>query len=232
MKKVYLILLIVSSVIIVLIALCFFNIIGPNLPIYELTKDDGYNVVIDEVRYKQLPALKWQIDPSIHGKVIGYASDRSAVIWLEETEGNFIYLKGQWADYYDTLYRTDINIPDPSADSVDKIVWDDYIVEDSEIKDEYTNTVEDEEIIAELFNLLDSGEKTDNFDGIKNESGSIIMNIRLYCADLPGVYYGLSVGLDNGRIVCGRPLTGYVYMPDDMLEKIAGKKIDIEKLIN
>lgn len=39
------------------------------------------------------------------------------------------------------------------------IVWEDYIAEDSEIQDEYTNTVEDKKIIAELFSLLKLGDK-------------------------------------------------------------------------
>jgi hypothetical protein len=233
-------LIVVSAIVFVfaaLTAMVFFSFlnpyVNPALPIYQLTDEDGISVIIGGVRYKQLPALKWGIDLSIRGEAIGYASDRSTVIWLEETGGNFIYLKGQYADYYDVLYRADKFFPEPSPESVDKIEWEDYVYvyEKSEIENSYTNIVKDPETIQELFGLLDQGEKTDNFDGIQNETNSVLMLIKLYCTDLPGVYYELEIGLDKGRIICGRPLTGYVYMPEDLLEKIAGKKIDVDELL-
>ncbi len=38
--------------------------------------------------------------------------------------------------------------------------------------------------------------------------------------------------MNNGRLIYGRPSTGYVYMPDDLLEKIVGKKINLEMLLS
>jgi hypothetical protein len=56
------------------------------------------------------------------------------------------------------------------------------------------------------------------------------MGIYLYCSGIPAANYKLGVWMDNGRIVCGRQITGYVYISDDLLDKIAGKHIDITEL--
>jgi len=133
--------------------------------------------------------------------------------------------------YGPSLFRTDKVIPDVSVESVDKIVWEYFEFEEGEQRNNYTNTTEDRTTIEELFDLFENGEKTENFEPIEKGSKDYVLDIYLHISDIPAVYYLLEIGLDNGRFVCGKPLTGYVYMPDDLLEKIAGKKIDIDELL-
>ena len=128
-------------------------------------------------------------------------------------------------------------MPEVSADSVDKIVWEDYVIDYSVEPESYkeqnfnSNIIEDKSTIKELFELLETGEKINNADTTKNGSKCYIMRILLYCSEIPAAYYELSIELDSGRIVCGKPITGYVYMPDDLLEKIAGHKIDLDYIL-
>ncbi len=204
------------------------------VPVYEKTDEDGTSVYIDRVRYKELPKLQWAIDNV--DEIIGYAGSYDTVIYnlKKDVNRDFIQIKYLGSDLNGSvLYRSDKDISDVSAESVDKIVWEDYEVkfdgkpESYEQLNFYTNTNEDKETIKEFFDLLETEENTQNFDSIKKDSNNYIMDIKLYCSDLPAAYYELSVGLDNGRIVCGKPITGYVYMPEDLLEKIVGKKLDI-----
>lgn len=47
-------------------------------------------------------------------------------------------------------------------------------------------------------------------------------------SDLPGASYQLNVGKSNGKIVCGnRGENEYVEIPIELLEKIAGKSLDL-----
>lgn len=204
------------------------------VPIYEKTDDDGISVYIEGIKYNELPQLKWQVEDV--NEIIGYAGSYDTIIYnlKKDVNRDFIQIKYLGSDLNGSvLYRSDKDIPDVSAESVDKIVWEDYEVkfdgkpESYEQLNFYTNTNEDKETIKEFFDLLETEENTQNFDSIKKDSNNYIMDIKLYCSDLPAAYYELSVGLDNGRIVCGKPITGYVYMPEDLLEKIVGKKLDI-----
>lgn len=203
------------------------------VPVYEKTDEDGTSVYIDRVRYKELPKLQWAIDNV--DEIIGYAGSYSVFIYSLKNDPNrdFIVLKGYLQDsYWPGLYRTDKVIPDVSANNVDKIVWDDYEVDMETYGklNHYTNTIEDKKTITELFDLLETGEEARNINSAKKDSRNYIMSIYLYCSEIPAAYYVLRVGLDNSRFICSRITTGYVYMPDDLLERIAGKKIDISQL--
>ena len=63
------------SVSIILLILMFLlnGCINPFLPIYEYEETDEYGitVIIDGVKYVQLPRIKWHVTPT--GNVIGYA---------------------------------------------------------------------------------------------------------------------------------------------------------------
>ena len=217
----------IISIAIVTISILFGCIKKLPLPVYEKTEEDGTSVYIDGVRYKELPALQWQTNDI--DKIIGYAGGYNTLIYCfkNDVDRDFILLKYLYSDLYGPgLYRTDKDIPDVSVDSVDKIVWEYYEIEDGEKSNFYTNTIEDKTIIEEFFGLLKNGRKFDSSEPIKQKSKFYIMDIYLYCSDIPAAYYLLSTGLNNDRIVCGKPIIGYVHIPDDLLEKIAGKKID------
>ncbi len=231
MKKIKAAILTLLTLIIISITLtgCY----NHNLPVYEKTEEDGTSVYIDGVRYKELPRLEWDI--SNVDKVIGYAGSYDTVIIGLKNDPNrdFIILKGFLQDYYGPgLYRTDKVIPEVSVENVDKIVWEDYEVdlETYGKLNHHTNTVEDKTTITELFDLLETGEEARNVNSAKKDSRNYIMRFYLYCSEIPAASYALRIALDNGRIICSRIATGYVYMPDDLLEKIAGKKIDISEL--
>ncbi len=207
------------------------------VPVYETTDEDGTSVYIDGVRYKELPRLEWAIDNV--DEIIGYAGSYDTFIYGLKNDPNrdFVVLKYYWADYYGPgLYRTDKVIPDVSVENVDKIIWEYYEMKMSpevkrpEIINYYTNTITDKTTIIELFELLETGEEAQNISAAKKGEKTLAMNISLYCSEIPAASFGLGVGLFSGRIVCGRPSTGYVYMPEDLLDRIAGKKIDVSEL--
>ncbi len=170
MKPRILLVILVIIVLTMILASCL--VVDPSLPVYEKTDEDGTSVYIDGVRYKELHELKWELILTYQSyEIIGYAGDRNTSITIDhtDTERNFIFLNGRM------LYRADRNIPDVSVESVDNIEWEDYVVENDEIKNEYKNTIEDKEIIIELFDLLDTGERTEKFDPIRNDSKSWVM---------------------------------------------------------
>ncbi len=71
MKLKRLILIIYVILAITLLASCA----NPVLPVYEKTNEDGMSVIIDGVRYKLLPLLKWSVysQQIWEAEVIGYA---------------------------------------------------------------------------------------------------------------------------------------------------------------
>ncbi len=210
--------------------------IDPTLPVYEKTEteEDGVCVVIDGVKYKEFPRLEWAIDNV--DEIIGYAGSYDTVIYGLKNDPNrdFIVLKGYLQDYYGPgLYRTDKNIPVVSVENVDKIVWEYYEVdpnvERGACEQYYTNTIEDKTTIKELFDVLETGKRTQNVYSVKKGSRYCAMSIYLYCSEIPAASFELGVWMVSGRIVYGRETTGYVYMPENLLEKLAGKKIDISE---
>lgn len=208
--------------------------IDPKLPVYEKTEteEDGICVVIDGVKYKELPKLKWEISQT-NFKRAGYAGDYKTLVLMDssETEKNFIILRGSFAgSYVCCLYRTDKMIPDMSSESVDKIVLKEYIGLNPQEDDVYLNTVIDKEAIKELFDSLNSEEKIDDYQQIVKDSEYYNIDIILYSTQLTGAYYYLETGMNDGRFICGKPNIKYVYISDDLLEKLAGKQINDEEL--
>ena len=204
--------------------------VDSSLPIYERTDKngledkDGIKVVIDGVEYKMYPALKWTVNPG--GEVIGYAGNWNTVISKAsgDTKMNFVYLKDRgWTNYYNPLYRTDIVIPEPSADIVNKILYYEQDFRGDDIK-RYSNTVTDKEIIKELFNLLEGSEKTSDFLNIKDFS----IRISCFSEEVPGAVYNLSIVKYSNRLMVGCIEEGYIAIPIELLDKIAGYKVDYE----
>ncbi len=188
---------------IIVLAVLLLSCVNPSFPVYKMTDEDGTSVYSDGVRYKELPKLKWEIDYdySNPSNDFGYAGDTHLIIssFNLDTEKNFVVLYG-FGDTFIVLYRTDKNVPDVSVDSVDKIVWIEYN-ENRENKDSYTNTVTNKEIITELFDLLNSEEKSYNNNQAITDSKYYYQEIILYSSDLPGVSYSLYIGMsDDGRV--------------------------------
>ncbi len=225
---------IVFTLIIITLATTLTACIDFFLPIYEKTNDDGMSVIIDGVRYKEFPILKWIVHPTWPEKKIGYAGGWDTVIVEAQgdTEKNFVYIKGTIADYYDGfLYRTDKVIPEPSAESINKMIWEEYVVGSEE---GYINTIVDKKIIKELFDILDSEEKTRKYEMIENNSKILNISIGCYSSDLPGALYLLAIGKSGDKIICGnRRENEYVEIPIELLVKISGRSADyFYELIN
>jgi len=218
---------IVFALIIIIFATILTACIDFSLPIYEKTDEDGVSVIIDGVRYKQLPMLKWDVStlPIWEAKKIGYAGGRD--IELTEVYGdierNFIDV---WMNgYYECfLYRTDIVIPEPTAEVIDKIIWGDVVVGNIE---GYCNTIVDKNIIEELFNILNTDEKFRKYEMVEKNSEIINISISCYSSDLTGAHYDLDIGTSSGgKIICGNKRENeYVEISIELLEKIAGKSL-------
>ncbi|MGI6161077.1 MAG: hypothetical protein ACOYJD_03515 [Christensenellales bacterium] len=209
--------------------------INPFLPVHEVTEQDGTSVIIDGVRYKSSPQLRWHVHGSA-GEKIGYAGNWwTSLYWIEgDPNRNFLYSVGLFSSTVDpTLYRTDKEVPQPSAESVDVIEWKEYYAdEDGYRKKGYENIIKDKEIIKELFNTLESGEKCyRSYDS--NFIEWIFISISCTAQDLPVARYNLNMGVNGntGRILCGNLIDGYVEVPLELLEKMAGKEIDVDSII-
>lgn len=225
---------IIMTLLIILILILLASCLNPFLPVYEKTEteEDGVCAIIDGVKYKELPEIKWFINVS--ERIIGFAGDKNTLVYegFNDPDKNFVILQHFFSDHFDSmLYRTDKIIPEPSADVVDKIMWDDHIMgSDQKNSEEHTYTTEDKDVIKELFEVLENGNKTSNYNLIRKGSKTIIMSIGCYSSKLPGAYYVLNIGISNGKIVCGDSYEKeYVEIPIDLLEKLAGKKIDISE---
>jgi hypothetical protein len=210
---------------------------NPFLPIYQRTDingvqdEDGISLIIDGVRYKMFPETKWDIEPI--GTPIGYAGSWKTTVYqyTRDPERNFVFLHDFGTDKTSIpLYRTDKDIPEPSAESIDKLVWSDYIIGwDGE---GYTNVFEDKEIIKELFDALNTGKKV---GVIRPLNTSIIMDsedhsLDIYCysSELPFASYDLHFGMHDGKIICSDFDELFVEVPKELLEKIAEKSLDID----
>jgi hypothetical protein len=226
--------IVLSLIAVILSAVICTGCIDTTLPVYEKTEteEDGICVIIDVVKYKELPELKWEISQA-NFKRVGYAGDYNTSVLMDssETEKNFIFLRGSFAgSYICCLYRADKMIPDMSAESVDKIVLKEYKGLNPQEDEVYLNTVTDKEAIKELFDSLNSKEKTDDYQQIVKDSEYYNIDIILYCSKLAGASYRLETGMNGGGFICGKPIIKYVYVPDDLLEKLAGKQINDEEL--
>lgn len=228
--KIFKIVLIILALFIVLItALLFAFIIKPDfrLPIYKVSDQDSRSVFIDGVRYKCLPNIKWDAVP-VSSK-IGYAANWLTVVLeaKDDPDRNFIFLHTVGAStVYGPLYRTDKDINEPSDETVDKITWTSYVIGSN---DEYVNATEDKELIKEFFSILNTGKKTNEYRSIKINSETLVIYINCTSSDLPGAFYKLNIYLSNkssGKFVCGNTMGDYIEVPIELMEKIAGKKLD------
>ena len=230
---------IISLIIIVIVLVSGLIFIGfnPFLPIYQRTDingvqdQDGISLIIDGVRYKMFPATKWNI--TSYGDKIGYAGSWLTTVcqFVDDPERNFVFLHEFGTDMNSIpLYRTDKDVPEPCAESIDELVfhddlaWSDY--------NRYSNIVEDKDIIKELFDALNTGRKVEE---LRPFDGSITIrskehNIDIYChsSALPFASYGLHFGLYDGKIICSDYEELFVEVPKELLEKIAGKELDVE----
>ncbi len=224
MKTKRIITLIIITLVIVICASC-----NPFLPVYEKTEteEDGICVVIDGVKYKKKPVIKWDVISG--GRTIGYAGDQTFRVseGLDDPDRNFVFLDSYIGDYPPRkLYRADKTFPEPSAEIVDKIIWFDYL--DGDQSKEYLYTTEDKDTIEELFKVLDTEIITTEFNSIMEGKRAINIGIVCYSSKLPGANYSLYVGISNGKIICGNLYDNeYIELPLELMERIAGKQIDI-----
>jgi len=224
--------IIIGALLISVIALLLLSCINPFLPVYEYeeTDENGMTVIIDGVKYVQYPELKWDITPS--GKVIGYAGSLDIKISEAAREDtSFVFVHDNWKHSYDkVLYRA--GTPDVSAESVDRIVWDKSGRKDSQIVDTYTNTIEDKEVIKQLFDILENGERVQDIYWVKKDSLDwFFISILFYRSDLPSARFSVSIGMKDGEMIGVYWHHGYVKIPEDLLKRISGRDIDYFKSI-
>lgn len=210
--------------------------INPFLPVYpRLDKNgvddtEGISVLFEGIKYKMYPALKWSVEDS--GDIIGYAGSWKTCITTVkgDTEKNFIILQDFDSEYnYIPLYRTDKAIPEPSSESIDKIVWREYII--GKDTGDYAHTVTNKEIIQEFFYDLAEGKKTGQIRpfecGVIVDSDTYYMSVACYSSALTCAGYYLDFGIYDGKVVCSDLEELYVEVPLDILEKLAGKKLNL-----
>lgn len=175
---------------------------------------DGIVLIIDGVKYKSLPKTKWSVVP---GEVIGYAGNSDTTVQEIEgdTERNFIYLyMPGTASAFPTLYRTDRVIPDPSADTISSMHCLGF--EGSQFS--ANNIIADKQAIQALFDILKAGKHT-SFSASLEGSG---VQLDCYSGAVPGASYSLNIVIKNGKPFCGNHKEGYVEIPVELLDKIAG----------
>ncbi len=183
--------------------------------------------MVEGVKYQMYPLLKWSVDPD--SKKIGYAGNRGTAVTgaVGDTEKNFLFLLDSGSSaFYSPLYRTDKIIPEPSNQSVDELVYTEYDMSDDE-KQTYTNSIKDKEIIKEYFEVFKSENKVIDFEYLENFD----ISITALSNEVPGASYYQSLFTNDGKLLIGVYEDGFVEMPIDLLEKIAGHKIDIEALL-
>lgn len=203
------------------------------IPVYEMTgdiKDDEVCVDIDGVGYKAVNDTKWNILPG--EETIGVAGTQrwEVINAMGDTERNFVLLKepGFWdGTYYRIFRRTDRQVPEPSGDSVNSLQYYEHDFHGEEIK-QLLNTINDKEIINQLFEILNTGTR------VKEAASFGDFNIAItgFSDAVPGAAYLLSVEISGGKLVCGNYDEGYVEIPTELLESIAGYDIDVNKLLN
>lgn len=230
--KISLIAILLIMVLITIVFICA-GCANLSLPIFErldengVEDEDGIVIVIDDVIYKMFPETRWS--PSIHGEVIGYAGNRKTTVSVYEgdTERNFVSLHDSGSSMnYIPLYRTDILIPEPSKSSVNKLIYSETDFS-GESAQNYGNTIIERKIIHELFDVLESGTRTRDISFIEDFS----LSISCFSDEVPGASYNLNIVKSDGKLMCGTNKEGYVEIPIELLEKIAGKEIDLEELL-
>ncbi len=132
----------------------------PSLPVYkminDMENDEDACVIVNDIEYRMRPELKWHLNI---GEPIGYTGNAKNEVLnvLGDTKMNFILIShpGFWdGSKFQILCRTDYEIPQPSAESVTKIV--------SNGSDNLNYTITDKEIISQLFEALASDERDFN----------------------------------------------------------------------
>jgi hypothetical protein len=218
----------------------------PFLPVYErldndgIFDEDGATLLIDGVRYQTMPETKW--DVGTPSAIIGYAGSWAFPVSIvtNDPDRNFLYLSdlSLIASFHMLLYRT--GLPEPSADSIDRLYWSDYVIGNWTYKGEYkdndyrnidqnitSNNIEDKAIIKELFDVWDSGSKTSDITSL----GEFEMDITCYSDAVPGASYTFEIESSGGNLVFGTYEEGYTEIPLELLEKIAGYKINVDRIL-
>ena len=199
-------------------------------PVYERqdSEEYGITVTIEGVVYQMYPRTKWDLSPDRHP--MGYAGSKETwMCWAEnDTEKNFVFLQDQWASmFYTPLHRTDREIPEPSEETVDNLYCLEY--DFSNGAKEYThNHVTDAEIIRALFEALEAGTRTFDYESIADDYG---ISITGYSTVVPGASYKLLVEWSGKKPVCGTAEEGCVEISVELLESIMGHPFDPEKLL-
>jgi len=205
--------------------------IDVSLPVYQridqngLEDEEGIVVIVEGAEYKMFPERKWSVEP---GEMIGYAGSWKTTAYAAagDTERHFVYLHDAGSSmYYSPLYRTDKPIPEPSGDTVNKISYSETHFSGDE-KKQIKNTIIDKETIQAFFDGLETDERTSNIVFLED----FYIHISCYSDAVPGASYYLNIVSGDGKLMCGNHREGYVELPAELLERIAGHTIDLKML--
>ncbi len=190
--------------------------------INDTENDKDTCVIVNDIEYRMMPELKWHLNI---GEPIGYAGNAKNEVLnvLGDTKMNFILISqlGFWDGARCLiLCRTDYEIPQPSAESVTKIVVDG--------SNNLSHTITEKEIIGQLFEALASNER--DLDAINYECPGI--GLTCYSDNVPGAVYLLGTRIHDGKIMCGSSNEGYVEISLELLETLAGQTINAEELLD
>jgi len=192
--------------------------------------DANVSVTINGVKYAMYPELKWDVQPG--DNVIGYAGNMGLAILKVKGDSkmNFIYLRDTLPGrYYYPLCRTDRIIPEPSAKTVDTIYFREYDFSGDEVKS-YDNTIADIPTVDEFFSLFNNNNKVPYSELINIKLKDFSIGISCSSNQVPGALCFFDIGSYEGKLVCGDGY-GYVEMPIELLEKLAGHKLNINDYI-
>ena len=221
----------------VLLIFCLSGCFTSKYPVYErmVTKEEGIVVIINDVKYKTLPGPKWKGQKQ--GEFFGYAGEEKKSVYLSKDDDNrnfiFIYdsaLCPKGCEHRILLYREDL--PEPSAEFTDEIQWSEYVIAGDETIYSHGNTLSNKKIVAWLFDIWNSDKRIDDATHFSNGNKSYFLTIYCLCNELPSVYYKLELKHYDGRIVLGNNSEGYVEIPIDLVEEIAGHGIDFDEWLS
>ncbi|NLT97332.1 MAG: hypothetical protein GXW96_04120 [Christensenellaceae bacterium] len=203
---------------------------------YETNETDGVAVIVDGVKYVVLPETKWE-GQKIGKRRLGYAGvNPGKPLYLAEGDENrnflFIYdsaLCPEGDTHQLLMHREDL--PEPSADIVDRVHWVEYKSSGGKVVYSRSNTITDKEVIKELFHVWENQTRVPDALFFDKGSDLIIMYIDFYSSKVPGVYRKLDIKHCEGAFMMGRNLEGYVEILPQLLEKVSGCEMDIEKYL-
>lgn len=233
-KKVKIVIIVASILAAVLAVFIIIEVIKSNEyyshPLYESYKDDNgiKSFRIDGVEYK-LINNNLLIDDNEKGEMIGFLDVNHQPIYTIIDDRNVlsVQIPSEFI-VYAPYFRFNYVLPDMSIDNIDKIAWTDPV-------DYSRKTSNDKDLIDALSYEIDNNKRVNINSKKFNEVMAQVTWIDCYFKDTPGVYFSMCLWIrGDGSFVCNyyKMLSNqYCKIPIDLVERIIGHKIDVDKYI-